>query len=660
MPNGLFGKSVVNSSDPVLVCTTPSNKLRTMNINVLAQASATIGIAITDQQFQASDFAQWFNENSVSSFESFRKGKVTIEAGETVIHPRVYAIPGGSAGGVANVTATNYFVTSNGTTYSRIANSAEYLRASRSGTYAYLTADGQRRSWDQFKTMAAGTAGSSYTNNNWTHIVAAGDSSANANTGAILFKRGANNVQYSSDARGTASTFSWVTAYTVTQGGTIEHIVWMNGTARYYLGMSSALVHYATVYPDQATDWNNSFLTMPAGHASKLRGGVRMASKDVLWFDDNKIATGTDNTATFTYLTLPAEITDAANQLFRIEASDDYSELILYAKDGAIYRTSDLSTWSKQDAVGPTSTGLTVRVAVTVVGGQYYFNGVSQPALRLKRGYRYIFELGDSTCANNEVQFADADNVSYTTGVVVTGTAGSAGARVTFTVPSDAPATLKYRSANSATMTNTITVINDTVTTGVFTKTVNYTVTFANGKFLMNGSEAPTLNLIKGYTYVFDVSSATLANIALSFRNASAQPYTTGVTVNGSAGTSGANVTFVVGSTAPDVLSYLDATLGSATGNSIAVFDNNTIFKLENLDANSKLTQLVDVTASGKIWTREKRFFNIPANSWVEKGATLGNTQVLERTTLMVGPNEQVLVTSSADNTVVRAYGIEE
>lgn len=660
MPNGLFGKSVVNSADPVLVATTPANKLRTMNLNVLAQASTTIGIAITDQQFQSADFQQWFNETSVSAFEAFRKGKVTIENGETVVHPRAYSIPGAAAGGVANVTTSNYFVTSNGTTYSRIPNSAEWLRYAKSGIYNYCTADGQRRTWDQFKTMAAGTSGSSYTNNNWTHVVPAGDTSTNANTGAILFKRGATNVQYSGDMRGTSSTFSWVTAYTVTQGGNIEHIVWMNGTARYYLGMSSALVHYSTVYPDQATDWQNSFLTMPAGHSSKLRGGVRMASKDVLWFDDNKIATGTDNTATFAYLTMPADITDAANQLYRIEASDDYSELVLYAKDGAIYRTSDLTTWAKTDAVSTTSTSLTVRINVTVSGGLYLFNGVSQPALRLKRGYKYIFELGDATCANNEVQFTDADNVSYISGVAASGTAGSAGAKVTFTVPSDAPATLKYRSANTATMTNTVTVIADTVTAGSFVKTVNYTVTFANGKFQLNGSEAPAINLIKGYTYVFDVSSATLANIALSFRNASSQPYTTGVTVNGTAGTSGANVTFVVGSTAPDALTYLDATLGSSTGNSVAVFDNNTIFKLENLDANSKVTQLVDVTASGKVWTREKRFFNIPANSWVEKGATLGNTQVLERTTLMVGPNEQLIVTSSADGTVVRAYGIEE
>ena len=69
-------------------------------------------------------------------------------------------------------------------------------------------------------------------------------------------------------------------------------------------------------------------------------------------------------------------------------------------------------------------------------------------------------------------------------------------------------------------------------------------------RFHFNGVTAPTLTLIRGTTYTFDMSDASNSNHPLVFQNGGAS-YTTGVTTTGTAGTSGASVTFAVPTNAP-------------------------------------------------------------------------------------------------------------
>ena len=102
-----------------------------------------------------------------------------------------------------------------------------------------------------------------------------------------------------------------------------------------------------------------------------------------------------------------------------------------------------------------------------------------------------------------------------------------------------------------------------------------YTVTVASGVFYIDGVSNPTLNLIRGYTYIFDQSNNTNNNHPLAFKDASGNAYTTGVTVNGTAGQAGANVTFVVASNAPASLRYYCTVHGNSMGNTIAVGDDN-------------------------------------------------------------------------------------
>ena len=102
-----------------------------------------------------------------------------------------------------------------------------------------------------------------------------------------------------------------------------------------------------------------------------------------------------------------------------------------------------------------------------------------------------------------------------------------------------------------------------------------YAVTVASGVFYIDGASNPTLNLIRGYTYIFTQSDNTNNNHPLAFKDASGNAYTTGVTVNGTAGQAGANVTFVVPANAPASLRYYCTVHGNSMGNTIAVGDDN-------------------------------------------------------------------------------------
>ena len=99
------------------------------------------------------------------------------------------------------------------------------------------------------------------------------------------------------------------------------------------------------------------------------------------------------------------------------------------------------------------ATGTTRTFRVTVASGNlygggtgnvFYIDGVSNPALTLVKGFTYIFDQSDSSNGNHPFHFKDTGGSQYTTGVTVSGTAGSSGATVTLVLAEDATEPSQY------------------------------------------------------------------------------------------------------------------------------------------------------------------------------------------------------------------------
>jgi len=217
------------------------------------------------------------------------------------------------------------------------------------------------------------------------------------------------------------------------------------------------------------------------------------------------------------------------------------------------------------DNVQPTGNNYTVTVANSGSGNKYYIDGVEAAALTLTKGLTYVFDVSDSTNSGHPFRFKDASGNSYTTGVTTSGTAGSSGATVTLVVPTSGTMPARYYcTVHGNGMGNTITTVDSTTT---------FTVTVANvggvNIFVLNGINNPTLQLVRGTTYTFDLSDSSVSGHPLAFKSGN-QSYTTGVTSTGTPGQSGASVTFAVPTSAPGIgLRYYCTVHGNAMGNSI-------------------------------------------------------------------------------------------
>jgi len=111
------------------------------------------------------------------------------------------------------------------------------------------------------------------------------------------------------------------------------------------------------------------------------------------------------------------------------------------------------------------ATTYTITVQATVDGNKYFVDGVQQDSLTIEAGQSYIFDQSDASNAGHPLALSRTDNgthgggVSYTNGVVVTGTAGTDRV-LTFTAPNNAPATLYYYCQVHSGMGGSITVQN--------------------------------------------------------------------------------------------------------------------------------------------------------------------------------------------------------
>ncbi len=106
-----------------------------------------------------------------------------------------------------------------------------------------------------------------------------------------------------------------------------------------------------------------------------------------------------------------------------------------------------------------------------------------------------------------------------------------------------------------------------------------YTVTVTNpgsgNVFVLDGSNAPTISLFRGNTYIFDQSDSSNTGHPIAFKDSGGSAYTTGISSTGTPGSSGAKTTFEVASDAPSSLRYYCTVHGNGMGNTITVTDSN-------------------------------------------------------------------------------------
>lgn len=174
--------------------------------------------------------------------------------------------------------------------------------------------------------------------------------------------------------------------------------------------------------------------------------------------------------------------------------SSQLNDIAVVAND--ISTTSDLG--SIADALAAGGSGGAVEVVsdtlegaetkvVTVASGVFVVDGTSNPVLELRKGWTYTFDQSDASNSNHPFAFKSGTS-SYTTGVTVTGTAGSTGAKVVFQVPDSATNLRYYCTVHGNGMGNTITVIEDPITT----------VANADSAITTVNSNATNINLVAG------------------------------------------------------------------------------------------------------------------------------------------------------------------
>ena len=206
----------------------------------------------------------------------------------------------------------------------------------------------------------------------------------------------------------------------------------------------------------------------------------------------------------------------------------------------------------------------------------YYTDARARAAISAGTG---ITVSGAGVIATTITQYADSDVESYISGG--TGIDFSSGAiSIDSTV---------------VTESSTDTLTNKTINFENNTAIVEYAVTAAGGKFVIDGESQATISFNPGITYRFDLSDSSVgSNPFVLSTTSEGTAYTTGRTASGTQGQSGAYIEFTVNAATPDILYYYCSS-HSGMGGTITVFGS----AYGDADVQSYLSAGTGITLSG-------------------------------------------------------------
>ena len=183
--------------------------------------------------------------------------------------------------------------------------------------------------------------------------------------------------------------------------------------------------------------------------------GASLVSGD-LWFDNSNGNLRVWDGSSWAIIT-PAQ--SVLNDIQIVSGAITYLEDLGLITDPVTTGSSNGSLDIVADALEDEAT-----FTVTVSGGAFLIDGVSKPALTLYKGWTYTFDNSDSSNATHPLRFY-AGSSQYSTNVVVTGTQGTAGAKVSIKIPETQLANFQYYCTAHSGMGNTITVKDDPIKT---------------------------------------------------------------------------------------------------------------------------------------------------------------------------------------------------
>ena len=221
-----------------------------------------------------------------------------------------------------------------------------------------------------------------------------------------------------------------------------------------------------------------------------------------LWFD-----TSNDNLLVYTGSAF-AIITPSQSVLDDVAI---VSGAITYSEDLGLI-TNPVSTGTSNGSLDIVADALEDEITFTVTasGGKFLIDGVSAPALTLYKGWTYTFDVSDSSNGSHPLRFY-ANSSQYSTGVVVIGTQGSAGAKVQIKIPESQLPNFQYYCTNHSGMGSTITVKDDPI------KTVSDNVV----KIIAAADNSANVNAVQANESNINAVNANASNINAAVANAS-------------------------------------------------------------------------------------------------------------------------------------------